>query len=198
MSYSQLSICNGALQKIGSARVMNLAEESKEAKACLTEYDNVRKFVLRMYPWGFATKRAILAPDPVAPGFEFEYRFQLPADYLRVVELYDYTGKHRVEGNYLLVDQDVIYLRYIADIEDVSKADPLFVTAFEWYLGYSIARYLTESETVREEAMAGFRGILPIAKFIQSTENSQQELESYDLIDSRYGSGRFVRDPMTS
>ena len=150
-----------------------------------------------MYPWGFATKREVLAPDPDPPAFEFSYRHQLPADFVRVVELYQYDGDYRVENFGLYCDSDTVYLRYIYDVKDLGTADPLFVDALEWLIAHKISRYLTESESVREEAWAGFRSVLPLAKFIQSTEHSQRYLEADDLIDARLQGRGFVRDPMT-
>lgn len=191
-----LSICNGALLKIGVPRIQGLSEQTKEARACNSEFDKARETLLRLYPWGFASGRVTLAPDPVPPPFEYEYALALPADCLRIVELYQYEGQHKVEGRYLLANSDVIYLKYVKDITDMSKADSLFIACLEWWLGYNLSRYLTESETVRQEAFAGFKSIMPMAKFVQSTENSQPELESYDLIHSRSGRG-FVRDPGT-
>lgn len=176
---------------------MSTMEDSKEAKTCLAEFDKTRRLVLRLYPWGFATKRTVLAPDPEQPPFEYAYRHQLPSDFIRVVELYDYDGEHRVEGFGLLCDADTINLRYVWDIEDLGTADPLFIEAFEWYLAYVISRYLVESETVRQEALNGFKQILSSAKFIQSTEHSQRNLEADDLILAHRRGGRFVRDPRT-
>jgi hypothetical protein len=192
-----LEICNGALQKIGAGRIMSLSTESKEARVCNSEYDKCRRTLLRLYPWGFASDRVILAPDAATPAFEFGYKHPLPSDYLRVVELWNYDGKHKVEGRFILADADTLYLKYIKDVSDLTGAESLFCDCLEWWLGYTIARYLTESETVREECFRGFKAVMPMAKFVQSTENSQPTFESTELIDSRFGSGRFVRDPLT-
>ena len=196
MSYDSTSICNGALQKIGAKRIMSLEEQSKEARSCLVAFDKTRLFVLRSYPWGFAIKRAVLAPDPVSPEFEYGYRLQLPADFVRLVELYDYDGRYRLEGKSVLADSDVLNLRYVSNVTDLTNADSMFVEAMEWYLAYTIAREVTESDTVRQEAMQGFKAVMPMAKFVQATEQSQPEMEAYDLIDSRRNRG-FVRDPGT-
>lgn len=194
---SPLTICNGALQKIGVPRIMSLSEQTKEAKICNSEYDKARRAVLRLYTWGFASKRVVLAPDPVPPAFEYEYAFQLPSDYLRVIELYEYHGEYLVENGQILANADVINLKYVYDIEDITTADSLFCDALEWFLGYNISRYLVETDTVRAEALQGFRNALPMAKFVQSTEHSQRTIDSHDLVESRFGTG-FVRDPRTS
>lgn len=194
---SDLTICNGALLKIGVPRIMALSEQSKEARACNSEFHKARQFVLRWYPWGFASRRATLTPISTTPSFEYEYELPLPAKCLRIVELWDYDGRYKVEGKSLLADSDTINLKYIEDVTDITDADSIFVEALEWYLGYMLARYLTESETARAEAFQGFKSVMPMAKFVQSTENSQPTFESWDFIEARTGMGRFVRDPGT-
>lgn len=183
--------------KIGVPRIMALNEQSKEGRACNSEYAKARQFVLRLYPWGFASDRVILAASSTTPAFEFEYQLPLPAGYLRIIELVDYHGKYKIEGRMMLADSDTLYLRYVKDVPTLDGAESLFIESLEWYLGYLLARYLTESETVREEAFKGFKAIMPMAKFVQSTENSQPIFESNDLIDARTGPGRYVRDPRT-
>jgi hypothetical protein len=194
---TDLSICNGALLKIGVPTIQSLSEGTREAKACNSEFSKARQYVLRLYPWGFASRRTILAPLPEAPAFEYDYQLQLPSNLLRIVELVDYSGPHKVEGSVLLANSDIIYLKYVEDTIDITNADSLFTEALEWYLGYMLARYLTESETARAEAFQGFKNTMPMAKFVQSTENSQPTFESYDLIGARTSLGRYVRDPGT-
>lgn len=176
---------------------MSLDENSKEAKCCNSEYNKCRQSVLRMYKWGFANKRVVLSPDPVAPAFEYDYAFQLPADCIKILELFEYEGEFKREGNQLLCNTDSLNLKYTFDAVDLTGVDPLFCDLLEWYLAWNISRYLTESETVRQETWNGFRAILPMSKFHQSTEHSQELFEDETLIEARFGSG-FVRDPRTS
>jgi hypothetical protein len=192
---TKLSICNGALQKIGVPRIASIDEASKEGRICNSEFDKARRAVLRMYHWSFATKRVVLSPLVNVPAFEYEYTFELPSDCLRVLSLFEYYDTHRVEGLHILANSDTLNLVYTADVEDFTQIDDLFVDALEWFLGYTIARYLTESETTRQEALQGFKSIMPLAKFVQSTEHSQPVLEADDLLLAR--NGRFVRDPGT-
>lgn len=191
-----VEICNGALQKIGEARITSMTEDSKGARACNAVYDKIRKIVLRMYPWGFATKRVITSPVSEEPAFEYTYAHALPSDFLRVVELFEYDDAYRVEGRYLLCYSDAISLRYVYDIKDLTGADPLFTETLEWLIAHNISRYMTESDTIRQEASENFRKLFSYAKFVQSTDHSQRELEAYDLAESRLLGG-FVRDPMT-
>lgn len=54
------------------------------------------------------------------PGFEYDYHYALPSDYLRLFELYDPANLvHAVENGYILCDEDEkILIKYIRQITD--------------------------------------------------------------------------------
>ena len=54
------------------------------------------------------------------PGFEYDYHYALPSDYLRLLELYDPPNLvHAVENGYILCDEDEkILIKYIRQITD--------------------------------------------------------------------------------
>ena len=51
---------------------------------CARWYDQSRREALRRYPWNFAAKRIILAPDATDPVFGYSKQFTLPADFIRM------------------------------------------------------------------------------------------------------------------
>jgi hypothetical protein len=87
-----ISICNGALAKLGIfGGIASLTEASKEARACNLFYANTRDQLLSMFPWPFATKRVTLAEiaNATIPD-EWTYAYAYPADCL--VARYISTG----------------------------------------------------------------------------------------------------------
>lgn len=192
---NKLEICNSALQRIGVPRVMSLVENSKEARACNTEFEQAKRFVLRSHAWGFASRRVVLAPLVTAPAFGFTYEFALPGDFIRLIELYQYDDEFTVEGTSILANAETLSMRYVADVSVDNVYDAVFTDSLAWYLAFTIARSLTESETVRQEAFASFKSSLPFARFVQSSERTQPTMETETLYDT--GRDRFVRDPMT-
>jgi hypothetical protein len=52
-----LTVANGALIHLGSKVITALADTSKEGRFCNERIGKLRKALLRMHPWNFATKR---------------------------------------------------------------------------------------------------------------------------------------------
>lgn len=99
---TSVDICNRALLKIGSQRIISsLSQDSVEAKACNTIYNNTRDDLLRMAPWSCAMKTLNLVYITSAPGTPentspatnlwqpgqprppWAYEYQYPVDCLR-------------------------------------------------------------------------------------------------------------------
>lgn len=86
---SQLDICNLALLRLGQGQIGAMTEQSKEAQYCLKFWDADRKAALRDYAWNFAmpdpTPLTLLSETPP----DFNYAYQLPADCLRALTLFN-------------------------------------------------------------------------------------------------------------
>jgi hypothetical protein len=81
---SIVQICNVALTAyIGASRINSLSEDSPEARACDTHYDDVVRWCLEAYWWNFATGRQVLA-QLTNDRDEWEYRYQMPSDALQI------------------------------------------------------------------------------------------------------------------
>lgn len=142
-----------ALLALGANTITSLTTDTtKEAVVCNIFYDTVRQSLLRSHPWNFAIKRSTLAQLSTSPGFEYTYQYTLPSDCLRALRLYDSTSEFKIEGRYLLSNEDVVKLIYIRDVEDTSLFDPCFTEMFSLALAGSIAFTLTG--TSRLSAMA--------------------------------------------
>lgn len=69
MAFTEVSICNRALQAIGTrTSIASLSETSVEARNCNLIYADTRDEVLQMAYWNFANKTAYLSLQKSAPG----------------------------------------------------------------------------------------------------------------------------------
>ena len=86
--------------------------------------------------------------------------FKLPTDLLRIWKLTADSQNYEREGNYILTDDDVIMLRYIALVTDVSKFSKSFIDCLTTILAARLAtdvankpqisnRFLVELEQLR-------------------------------------------------
>ena len=65
MPQSQLEVCNRALIKIGARTTLSsvsVSGDSQEERVCANSVDLIKKSLLAVHPWNFATKRKILTP----------------------------------------------------------------------------------------------------------------------------------------
>lgn len=159
---SEVSICNEALQEIGAGRIVSLAQDSVEARACNAIYSETRDQLLREYAWSFAIKRAQLAASATDPAFGPSNAYPLPSDCLRVLLPEDADLDWVIEGREILTDWGApLEIRYIRRVTDPNTMDVLFRRALAGELGMKLAEPLTQSTSkwekakdIRDEAIA--------------------------------------------
>lgn len=171
MATSVVRICNLALGYVGiSTGITSLDEESAEARACDTYYEQVRDDLLRDYLWPFATKYATLAlvsefdieTDPEAN--DWGYAFRLPTDCIRVHRIltpsgdaeatpYPFDLGHDSQGRLLFCDLEEASIRYTERITDPNLFSSDFAKALAWSLAAEISFPLSINEQLRQRAL---------------------------------------------
>lgn len=161
---SKVQICNLALLRLGTNPITSLTEGNTAANACNLVYDHCRESLLRRHFWNFATENTQLAADSTAPAFKYVNRYPLPADFIRVKEIYAQASPYSIDGQYLHTDDAApLKLSYIKNIEDVTKFDSIFVEALVLMIivkigsriqgdGFNPAIYLEELQRISMEA----------------------------------------------
>lgn len=171
MSITSLEeIANSALVKIGARPILSLTEGSIEAERCSKRMDPIRKIILRRHPWNFAIGRRTLAPSVDVPEFEYSYKFLLPADCLRLLEVMDEV-EFRLEGGYILSDESSLSIKYIRDVIDTNLFESLFAEAMACYLAWDISYPLTSNATLKDEMWKAYRLALREAKSVDAQED---------------------------
>jgi len=170
---SAVDICNRALSRVGEARITSLADDSKQARACTSAYAAVRDEVFRAHPWNSAITRTSLAKLSSSPSFGYDDEYQLPADCLRVVEVYDSVYPWVVEGKKLLSDEgSPISIRYVKREEDPNQWDSLLASAVAARLAVELCEELTQSNTKRTLAADEYTAIMASARKADGQEQS--------------------------
>jgi hypothetical protein len=171
MAVSDVSISNRALQKLGAGLIVSLDDDNAKGRAMNLAFEPVRRAELRRRRWRFSIKRTTLAALADAPDSDYAYQYQLPNDYLRLIEggdicatadLADYRGGveglYSVEGGLLLTDLPApLSIRYIADITDASLFDSAFVESFATRLALECCEVITESSSKKEDLDKDYR-----------------------------------------
>lgn len=169
MAVSVVDIVNRALRMIGENPITNLTDGSNEANVASDLYSEARDELLRSHPWNFAIKRVKLARLTAEPTTEFNYKYQLPDDFIRVVEVAGNDENvpdavYRIEGDTILADWEDLYLRYVAQITDPNMMPADFRTALSRQLAADMALPLVQSNTVEDQMTKRARAALLRAK----------------------------------
>ena len=191
---SIVGVCNAALQLIkNSKQITSLEQGTKEANACEIIFDEMRDATLEVHNWNFATKRVKLAQLTDTPEFEWDYAYQLPSDFLRVVSVHNNsTGRDRIpykiENGEILSDAEDLFLRYVARVEDPNLMPATFRLALSKILASRLAVTLTGSASLSKEMYEQYVSEdLPTAKSADSIQDMADQLPESDWIAIRSG-----------
>lgn len=177
---SKVEICNRALQKLGAKRIVSIDEDSRNARSCNIAYDPVRKALLRSHPWSCAIARASLAADSTAPSWGRANAFQLPANFIRLVDNYPEQRSNSkdwiIEGKKILTnDSAPLNIRYVYDLDDPNIMDALYREAFAAQLAWELCEEITQSTSKKQELSADVRQILAEARRANAIEKMPEE-----------------------
>ena len=195
---SVVGICNIALSNIGDEKISSLTDNNDRARACDLRYEDTRDSVLRAHPWNCATTRVELAVSTDAPVWGFTYKYALPSDCLRVLDVYDYTVPFSIEGRFLLTDNSTAKLKYIARIVDPNVYDILLQQAIGIRLAAEIAEALTGRTELKEEMYQKYLLVLSVERAVVSQDKGMpMVIEANDYINSRFDTSYLLNTSTT-
>lgn len=187
-----VSICSNALLMLGSQTINDFADQLNldRAKLCANLYPTVRDDILRSHPWNCCIKRAVLAPDSVTPAFGYQQSFELPADFLRVLEVgtsgcqIDYL----VEGRTIQANTTVLELRYVYRNLVESSWDANLINVVTQAMCAALAYPITQSTAKQAGEEQKLEQVLRRARATDGQEDPPQMLGDERLLASRFGS----------
>lgn len=187
---SAVQICNMALGYIHHGiRIAALDEASNEADQCSLYYEPALRAALRAAPWSFASRYATLADlgAPASPQWLKMYAYPADAITIRaILPVVRGTPPNRWEiastaaaGRVILCDVDPATAHYTAFVDDPTRFDPAFVTAFAWMLASELAIVLTGTVALKQLADQQFARAVNSAMVSNGSENpSPPQLEA--------------------
>ena len=194
VTINDVLICSTALLELGSRPINSFDEDNEGARLCANMYGSVRDEMLRQHPWNFAKKRVTIAPLTTPPAFGYAHAYQLPSDFIRMIEingLHEASGVgfppgYTIENGKILTNASRINLRYIFRNDQPNQWDAAFVrlmvTAMRKALAYAITRDTpTAARADQDWAMA-----LKLAKTTNGMEIPPQQITGDSFIEARY------------
>jgi hypothetical protein len=200
-------LANRALSHIGEMSITDITDtESKAARTCNGLYQSIIDETLREHRWNCAIDRQTLSELSEEPNHGFEHAFQLPSDFLRLLEVngeqFDGSDQfHEIEeGKRLLSYSSTAEIRYVKRIE-IHEFDPLLAKAVSAGLAAAICIPLTKDAKMQAQLEALKARAISKAQRVDAIEVGSREgnplqriLENSPLIRSR-GCRRY-RNPL--
>ncbi|MGP5446639.1 hypothetical protein [Pseudomonas fragi] len=188
-----VSICSNALLMLGAQTINDFADQLNldRAKLCANLYPTVRDDMLRSHPWNCAIKRAVLAPDAVAPAFGYTHSFELPADFMRVLEVGTNGSQidYLVEGRTIQANTTVLELRYVFRNEVENTWDAHLVKLVTLAMAAALAYPVTQSSALQQSFEQKLEMTLKRARAVDGQEDPPQTLGDERLLRARFGGG---------
>lgn len=190
---TDVSISSNALLMLGSQPINAMDEVSDGAKLASNLYAQVRDQLLRDHTWNCAKKRVALAPDAATPEFDYSYKFALPSDWLRVIQIGQAGERtdYRIEGTFILCDDNPLYLVYVYKNTVESTWDSQLVHAMTLAMKAAMAYAITKSTSVREDARQELKDFLKRARSIDGQDEPGEMLGDERLYNAGFNTAGY-------
>lgn len=178
-----VSICSNALLMLGDKPINSFAEASDRAKLAANLWPQLRDYVLRSHPWNCAVKRQVLSPLAEAPAFGFSYKFLLPGDWLRTLQIGEdgERPEYRIESRNILMNEGTCKLRYIWRNDNPATWDALLVHAMTLVMKTAFAYPITQAGSIEQLAQQVLAPILKQARAVDGQEDDVDYLDDSPL-----------------
>lgn len=200
---SEIEVYKAAALGVGSeTEITSPTDPRPLAKKIRAAWNINRRAAIREGSWNFAMKRVSLPALLEAPAFGFSWQFQLPADFLRLIEVHGTDTRYltetefQIEGRKILCSRAApLPIRYQADVVEPSLWDDTFAAAFGQRIACEIGRSIAGSTFDRDGAWGKYQALLKDAKRVDAMENPPLDQAESDWIIAREG-GSWFQDPL--
>lgn len=192
---SYAEIANSAATIVGTAARLTLpGEDTVLGRAVAAQWDLARRAVLRDGSFNFSIARASLPALAVAPTHGWERAFQLPADCLKLIEVYGWgRAAYQLEGTKILSDAGApLEIRYVRDVTEPAEFDGLVAEAFAQKIANAIGNKIAGSAYKEELGEERYRRKIVAAKRADALENPPIAFEESGWILARHVGGPAV------
>ena len=177
---TKTDICNKALTLNGASPIVNLDDDTNNARILNRVYDLSLRSILSETCWNFATKRKLLASVDVTLDWYHtgeNYTYARPSDAVRLFEASDRYATWREEGDYILSDTAGLGIKYVHYIDSPSRYTAAFIEAFSDLLASNIAFMVLNSKSQAEAMLQKYEALsLPKARSENAQVGMQQEV----------------------
>ena len=173
---SDSQICSVALNMLGQLPISSLSQNAPRAEKCNAIYETIRDIELASHNWKFATVYVELVIVDETPAFDFDYSFQLPQDFLKLVRTDSNSIKYRIVGDKLYTDDDEMYIEYIARITNPGDFSSPFTELLIARLAKDLAWGVTNNKALSIDLAENYKDVRRKATGIDSQAGTPRKL----------------------
>lgn len=200
---TEIQVYKAAALGVGSeTEITSPTDPRPLAKKIRAAWDLNRRAAIREGSWNFATRRASIAALTTAPPFGYTWMFELPADFLRLIEVHGTDTRHLTEADYRIEGRAILCsraaplpIRYLADVAEPALWDDAFAAAFGQRIACEIGRSIAGSTFDRDGAWGKYQDLLKTAKRVDAMENPSLDQAESEWVIARHG-GAWFHDPL--
>ena len=196
MNLSKKDIYNNALAKVSRKQIASVTDGSYESNLCNALFPKAMNDALYEHSWGSCRKFAKLTQLSETPIASFEYAYQLPNDYVRLIQAYrseakwDFDFEWEIQGDTLLTNEGAVYLKYIHVPENIEILNAALAEVLTYRLAFALCFPMQADGDRENQLLMQYQQlILPRAKALDSMETRNLEYEEEPWIDSLYKNG---------
>jgi hypothetical protein len=180
---SETDIANLALQHLGIDPIITIEETAnKVSRTCKVNFDQARDEALMTAMWSSAKKQETLTKLTEVPVFNWSAYYQLPADFLRLIEIdgesawmaeeyFEQHGKKLAVGRGSDSGPETVSILYIRQETNPTLFEPLLVETIAMLLAIKCARTLTGSDNKAQSLREEYeRIVLPRAMTVNAAQ----------------------------
>lgn len=182
-----IDIVNRALGYLGAEPLVSLDQATPLAAKVKVVWPLVRDDVLRDHPWNSCKSRVRLGQLATEPVFGFRYQYQLPADFLRLVDMDPADGRYQVEGHWLLSNSPCLSIVYIRREENPQMYDAQLVAVLSVKLAAELAYGVTSSTSLAQSLEEMYQKKLREAKSVNARESDPAVIRASRWVSARLG-----------
>lgn len=188
MTYTSISLCSKALLKVGASTITSFEDGTAEAEVAANLYPMLRDAMLSAYPWSFAVAQTRLPRIDGVPLADFQYAYQLPPQFLRVISAGSNAKgsgmEYRILESRLHTNRTEVNLTYIF-CPDESLFPAYFSEALIARLAAEFCLPLTESTSRAEYLGKEAKDALSRARLTDAQQATPQKFEDFTLVEVR-------------
>ena len=142
-----------------------------------------------------------LSASTYTPDFEWDYMFDLPADFLAMRPTYDdndtiYNNtlySYVVEGSKYYTNEATVEMRYTKQVTDVTKFDPLFIEVLVLSGALKLVLPISQDEILYrdlKEELYGRKGLMSRVRAMDRQEQNTRGQDDFELWTSYFADNR--------